>query len=153
MKKKIFEELMDSLLIANRLMNEYESKPRHYGNEDVLYSVECHTLRLINNEPDITITEIAKKMRKTKSASSQIIDKLVKKGYLQKNPHPTSNRTISLKLTEKGEIINANHESFDNESYLQILNDLNDFSVEELALFVKIQKKINERFEKNLELY
>ena len=78
------ERLFDVFLASIRYSKRYDSSPRSYGTEDVLYAEECHTLELIGKYEGITITEIARRVGKTKSAISQMVDRLIKKGLLEK---------------------------------------------------------------------
>ncbi|WP_067539305.1 MarR family winged helix-turn-helix transcriptional regulator [Nocardia crassostreae] len=49
-----------------------------------------------------TVGEIAEHLGVTKQAASQLVDELVKKGYAQRNPHPTDARARLITLTERG---------------------------------------------------
>ncbi|MGW2665117.1 MarR family winged helix-turn-helix transcriptional regulator [Nocardia tengchongensis] len=49
-----------------------------------------------------TAGEIAEHLGVTKQAASQLVDELVKKGYAQRNPHPTDARAKLVTLTERG---------------------------------------------------
>ncbi|MFE5286830.1 MarR family winged helix-turn-helix transcriptional regulator [Nocardia sp. NPDC056611] len=49
-----------------------------------------------------TVGEIAEHLGVTKQAASQLVDELVKKGYAQRNPHPTDARAKIVTLTERG---------------------------------------------------
>ncbi len=150
-RKKLFNEIMKSLILSAEYINKYENTNRKYGTDDVLYPVECHTIELIGNNPEISITEISRKMKKTKSAVSQLIDRLVKKGYLEKKIHPLSARSYLLLLTESGEIIHNHHKQFDLESYDEIFDCVEEFSVRELQTFLQIQKILNTKLKFNAE--
>ncbi|GAA1597171.1 MarR family winged helix-turn-helix transcriptional regulator [Actinoplanes couchii] len=49
-----------------------------------------------------TVTELAEHLEITKQAASQMAEELIRKGYLQRSPHPTDARARLLTLTEKG---------------------------------------------------
>ena len=147
-----FLEMMRLLLRSKELINCYENIPRTYGTTDVLYQGECHTIQAIGDDPDISITEIAKQMNKTKSASSQLIDRLVRKGFVIKSPSPHNNRSCVLSLTDLGKQVYQFHKKFDTDSYHSILESLSQFSLEELDLFIRIQSAINIKLEENTHL-
>lgn len=50
-----------------------------------------------------TVTELAEHLEITKQAASQMADELVRKGYVERRPHPTDARARLLALTAKGE--------------------------------------------------
>jgi DNA-binding MarR family transcriptional regulator len=49
-----------------------------------------------------TTTELAEHLEITKQAASQMADELIRKGYVERRPHPTDARARLLVLTEKG---------------------------------------------------
>ncbi len=148
-RNKLFMTAMDLLLKANLYINKYESTPRKYGTDDVLYEVESHTIDMIGKNEHIGVTEIARRMHKSKSAVSQIVNRLMKKGYLLKMPNPESQREVRLILTETGMKVFRYHESFDALSYQEILNNLNDFSDQDFQIYIKIQRTINRSLKSN----
>lgn len=50
-----------------------------------------------------TVTELAEHLEITKQAASQMADELVRKGYVERRPHPTDARARLLALTAQGE--------------------------------------------------
>jgi DNA-binding MarR family transcriptional regulator len=50
-----------------------------------------------------TVTELAEHLEITKQAASQMADELLRKGYVERRPHPTDARARLLVLTAKGE--------------------------------------------------
>ena len=130
----IYCDMMTELKLTNQLMNEYDSLPHDYGNA-VLYQSEAHLIQCIGQNDGITVTEASKLLKKTKSACSQ----MVKQTRNQKN-----NREYKLHLTEEGLIIYDHHENFDRMSYEHNSKELYHFTDEELQLYIKIQKRMNE---------
>ncbi|MVU75889.1 MarR family transcriptional regulator [Nocardia sp. ET3-3] len=62
-----------------------------------------HGFAFVRMAPDgATVVEIADHLGVTKQAASQLVDELVKKGYAQRNPHPTDARAKLITLTERG---------------------------------------------------
>jgi DNA-binding MarR family transcriptional regulator len=49
-----------------------------------------------------TVTELAAHLGVTKQAASQLVDELVRKGYVERRPHPVDARARLLELTERG---------------------------------------------------
>ena len=83
-------------------------------------------------------------MKKTKSACSQMVKKLVGKNWVKQTRNQKNNREYKLHLTEEGLIIYDHHENFDRMSYEHNSKELYHFTDEELQLYIKIQKRMNE---------
>ncbi|HZF90574.1 MarR family winged helix-turn-helix transcriptional regulator [Streptomyces sp.] len=49
-----------------------------------------------------TVTELAAHLGVTKQAASQLVDELVRKGYVERRAHPVDARARLLELTERG---------------------------------------------------
>jgi DNA-binding MarR family transcriptional regulator len=49
-----------------------------------------------------TTAELAEHLGVTKQAAAQLVDELVRKGYVERTPHPTDARARLLRLTDRG---------------------------------------------------
>ncbi|WP_433791284.1 MarR family winged helix-turn-helix transcriptional regulator [Actinoplanes sp. CA-252034] len=49
-----------------------------------------------------TVTDLAEHLEITKQAASQMVEDLIRKGYVERRPHPTDARARLLVLTERG---------------------------------------------------
>lgn len=137
---ELFTQLMDALFAFGQTSEINQNLPRTYGTDDVLYMAEVHMLRDIAGNEGITVTELAQMNSKTKSAVSQLVDKLAQKGLIEKKKHPGGNRQVALFLTEKGTVVNNYHTKFDRREYRQVLSKLSDYSDQD---FQKILEFIN----------
>lgn len=149
-RKVVFYELMEMLYETSRLISSYESIPRNYGTEDELYMVEVHTLGLIGDHKRITTTEIAELTNRTKSAVSQIVEKLVKKELVLKYRNPYNHRELIIELTEKGKIVYEYHEQLDESEYGKHLKNLKEYTAEDFQTFTEIAKVFNGGLERAL---
>lgn len=143
-------EIMGEMDKAYDFMYEYDSIPHSYGN-DVLYQAESHLIQHIGQREGVTITELSKILNKTRSACSQIVRKLCKKGWVEQVRNVKNNREYKLYLTEKGMEIYKNHEEFDKSCYRNYFTGLEQFSEKELKTYLKVQKKINDLFKCDIE--
>lgn len=150
-REYLFQHLLTQLIDSANHMHRYESKPRQYGTDDVLFMVECHTLEAIGDNPSITNTELANLMGKSKSAISQTINKLIKKQLLTKVPHPDNNLNQLFELTQRGTVVYNYHREFDVQNYRAIQRILDEFSDEELEIHIKIQASMNKILKANAE--
>lgn len=106
-----------------------EKKPRYYGTEHLLTRPEIHTINAIGDNPDINVTDLSKLQGVTKGASSQMIYKLVKKGFVTKNTSPNSDSEVVLGLTQQGKIAYEAHKAYhieSNEAFFLLLKDMPD---------------------------
>lgn len=71
---------------------------------------EIHTIVAINTQDGLNITALAKKQGVSKSAVSQMVSKLVKKGFITKELSPETDNEVVLKLTESGTAVCQEHE-------------------------------------------
>jgi DNA-binding MarR family transcriptional regulator len=146
-REEVFNELMETLYETSRLLSSYESFPRKYGTEDELFMVEVHTLALIGDHGKITTSEIAEITNRTKSAVSQMVDKLIKKELAVKYRNQNNYRELLIELTPKGQIVYEYHKKLDEMEYGKLLKSLNEFSTKDFQTYIKIAKVINSGIE------
>lgn len=146
----VFNELMETIYDTSRLISSYESFPRKYGTEDELFMVEVHTLNIIGDHRQITTSEIAEITNRTKSAVSQMVDKLIKKELAVKYRNQNNYRELIIELTPKGKIVYEYHKKLDETEYGKHLMNLKEFTAEDFQTFIKIAKVINYGVEKDL---
>ncbi|MEV0687945.1 MarR family transcriptional regulator [Nocardia sp. NPDC050378] len=62
-----------------------------------------HGFAFVRMAPDgATVGELAEHLGVTKQAASQLVDELVTKGYVERNPHPRDARARLITLTDRG---------------------------------------------------
>lgn len=149
---EIFAELMDCLFSFSQVSGINQNIPRTYGSDEVLYMAEVHMIRDIKNHDGITITQLARMNGKSKSAVSQMIDKLQQKGLVIKEKHPESNRKVAIYLSEKGERINKYHTRFDRKEYDKVLSHLTDYTNEDFQKIIRLLHIVNQGSEKAIRL-
>lgn len=63
----------------------------------------AHGFAFTRLAPDgATVTELAAHLGVTKQAASQLVEELVRKGYVERHPHPADARARLVVLTERG---------------------------------------------------
>ncbi|MEU9284763.1 MarR family transcriptional regulator [Streptomyces sp. NPDC048275] len=63
----------------------------------------AHGFAFTRLAPDgATVTDLATHLGVTKQAASQLVDELVRKGYVERRPHPDDARARLIVLTERG---------------------------------------------------
>lgn len=71
---------------------------------------ELHTLKIIGSIKDAKVFEIADKTGVTRPSMSATIDKLEKKEYVYRDKDQSDRRAVIIRLTDKGEEANNEHE-------------------------------------------
>lgn len=115
-----------------------------------VYPAEMQVLSLIYSSPLYTSTEISKKLYITKSATSQIIKKLVLKKYLSKYRVEDNERVVHFKLSERGKSLVENFMNSDASSLNILASDMDGFSEQELETIKFFLNKIENMFDKKL---
>ena len=123
-----FATMMDTLFEFSSVSGVNQSIPRTYGTEDVMYMAEVHLLRDIRDTENASVTSLAEAQGKSKSAITQLVNKLEKKKLLKKDSMP-GGRNILLSLTDKAE-------------YSNILAGLPDYSEEDFRKITELMQII-----------
>lgn len=89
----------------------FEKKFHIYGVKEPLYSSEIHILSVIGNSENIYGMEIARRLGVTKSAASQMLIKLERKGLISKQVSEDKQTKYIYFLTAEGEKVYDFHEN------------------------------------------
>lgn len=95
------------------MFRESEKNQNDYGTGDLYTSLEVHTVTRIEDNPGITVTEIAEQTNRTKGAVSQIITKLENKGLVRREKDPENPRRVCLFVTDDGFKLSRSHKEYD----------------------------------------
>ncbi|MBP2026213.1 DNA-binding MarR family transcriptional regulator [Acetoanaerobium pronyense] len=99
---------------------------------------EMHTIEAIGYEDIKSMTETAEILRITVGTLTTSVNRLVKKGYVERLRDDTDRRIVLIKLTEKGKEVFKIHEQFHIEMVEKLLEDLN--LEEDTALIGSLEK-------------
>lgn len=147
---ELFDKLINTFDEGYVFVYKYDAEHHKYGDE-VLYQTEMHLLCYVGRNPKTTATAIAAAMDKTVSACSQIIRKLRRKNLVEQIRNAENNREYYLELTELGWKVFAAHEDFENACLKRTYDYLNEFSDKDLYTYIRVQKRLNEAFKRDLE--
>lgn len=134
--------LFEKLYSIERLIAALQKKPHLYAGI-LLYANESHTLKLIAQQEGISQAEISEQTYRTKGATSNMVDKLVIKGLVNRQREEGNQRRYLLTLTELGREVHNLHIAYDEKQAGQLLKGL-DLSEEELAAGNQLLSKIIE---------
>lgn len=102
--------------------------------------VQLKAIYRISTHPEISLGELAEKLRLTNSTVSGVIDRLVHSGLVERVIPPENRRSVSINLTEKGENLLREIMESDTGAIAKIkrLNDLPDEETKNLLRLHKI---------------
>lgn len=140
---------IDNIYTLNRIITALDKEPKGYNTEFELYSNEVHTLRFIAEKEGITQTELSRKMFRTKAATSIMLSKLEKKGFIIRKTDEEDARVTRLYLTEVGKRVERGHVAFDSEKVETWMWDI-DYDPKELESANKVMEAFAEYIEKNI---
>lgn len=93
------------LRVANQLVEGIQQGLAHRGFDDVR-PMHGFAFARLSGSP-ATASELAMHLGVTKQAAAQLVDYLVERGYLRRDPDPTDRRARMLVLTEHGRACTA----------------------------------------------
>lgn len=109
---------------------------------------EMHTIDAIGTKGNRTMGKIAHDLRITMGTLTSAINRLIKKGYVERSRTEADRRVVLVSLTEKGLQAYKIHDDFHKEMVEVTLNYYNE---EEQELLYKILENVNKFFEKKYE--
>lgn len=149
-REDILRQIWESQDEAYLLMTEYDSLPHHYGTT-TLYQAEAYIINWIGRVPGITTTALAKELKKTPSACSQIVRKLIMKNLVTQERNAENKRLYNLRLTADGEKVYQDHASFNEYCQSITFDMLAEFTEAELNTCLRVQQRINEAYHGDVE--
>lgn len=120
----------------------YMNIKKDYGTGEELSMMEAHILTDIVDYEGITVTELSKKWKKTRSAISQTIKSLLKKEYIYRVNSKDDAKFFYLHPYQKAKDFALAHKRYDNVDIVKTNKSLLEkFSVDELIIFDKIMEE------------
>lgn len=136
---KILNEQMDEIYQFVLMYSYYITDRKEYAPNVKLTMMEIHILTDIFDNEDITVTMLAKKWKKTSSAISQIVKRLLKRELVTRESSSVDGKIYHLYPTETGKELIINHKKFDIRTIITTYHKLlENFSIDELMTFHKV---------------
>ncbi len=111
---------------------------------------EMHLIECVgqDSENGRTVSEIADYLKVAKPSVTVAVNKLERKGYLQKSGSQTDGRVVHVTLTREGRKVYLYHDRY----HLNMIREIEDeFNEEEREYLVRVIGKLNKFFEKSAE--
>jgi len=127
--------MVDFQAVGNKL----QAKVLQSEHDNLVTFSQWFVLAIVEQHCDIGIKELSKMLGNSSSATTQLVDGLVDKGYVERNDDPKDRRALQLKLSVKGKkyIIEKKKKHMKN-----IVKLFDVFSNRELVVLLKLHKKI-----------
>lgn len=145
-----YSKMMEAFFEGARIIYAYDKKPRNYGVHQELYMAEMHTLVVIADKQGMTITELAEMTHKTKSAVTQMTNKLQKKKMITKSRSKEYYKEVELFLTDHGRMACEYHRALDESNYTDGLKHLGNYSAEDLKKSAEIFAIVTQTFKSDV---
>ncbi|WP_315067158.1 MarR family transcriptional regulator [uncultured Clostridium sp.] len=110
---------------------------------------EVHTIEVIGMYNERTMSEVAQKLKITVSTLTTAINKLIKKGYVERKRIEEDRRVVLVKLTKKGKLAYKLHQRFHKK---MINNAIEGLSLEEEKILLSSLNKLNDFFKEKYKL-
>ena len=94
---------------------------------------EVHTIQAVGEHEQMSITQVAARFGITKSAASQMVAKLVNRGFLSKKQAIHSGKEFELTLTALGWKAFRAHERFHGKDMAKLVDRLSAFPISQIA--------------------
>lgn len=134
--------------------NKIENMKRLYDTDIMLTPKEIHTIQLIGQYPQIGIIDLAQRQGVTKGATSQMVKKLVEKGFVIKRQSLASEAEICLELTELGQRAYQGHADYHQNigrQWKEILDQMSEADLQVLIRFIESVERMVDMEEKKGE--
>lgn len=145
---KAFYKTIDILDKTVHLYNSFENKKTNYGLDCKISIKEIHAIQFVGENPGTNLVSLSKYFGTTKSAGSQMVNRLIAKNYVIKNRSEHSAAEISLFLTDEGMTIYKAHNEFHQQGIFDMDEFASKYSDEEWErcgeMLLYIQAKLSE---------
>ena len=110
---------------------------------------EIHTLEAIGMYDEKTMSEVAQHLKITVGTLTTAINKLIKKGYVERKRIEEDRRVVLIKLLKKGKLACRLHEKFHKDMINTAIDGLSD---EEEDVLIRSLTKLNMFFKEKYKL-
>jgi DNA-binding MarR family transcriptional regulator len=149
-KEDLIKHAVHGLLRIAHLYARIEAMPISVDEKRSVSTREAHTIQAVGEGDSHSVTQLANHFGITKSAASQLVAKLEKKGFLLKRPAVHSNKEFTLSLTDLGWRAFRAHEYFHGKDFTELVNSLGAFPISQIATLSVLMETMGSVMEKRL---
>lgn len=152
-KHDLIKESIQKLLRIAHMYARIEAMPIPVNHSESVTTHEAHTIQAIGEERSVNVTQLADHFGISKSAASQTVAKLEKRGFLVRKAAPHGGREQLLVLTELGWLAFRAHEQFHGKDFKQLVDSLSAFPISQIATLSVLMEPLAEVMEKRLSTH
>lgn len=137
----------DKLVQINKMLVEVYDDVNHIEEYSIksgafkdLSITEIHTIEAVGLYGSKTMSEVAAELEITMGTLTAAVDKLIKKGYVERSRSDTDRRIVNVNLTKRGKLAYRIHEKFHLDMVQAIMLD---FTAEEEEILLTSLSKLN----------
>lgn len=138
----VSDDRLDELCeLFNQVVNQYgkfEKEVHAFGVNIPLHLSDTHTIVAIGKHTNINIVNLSRLQGISRSAASQMVSKLVKRGFVKKETSPKTDNEVLLTLTETGKNIYDAHEKQHQQLKAKLADILEKYPTDTLDILMKI---------------
>jgi DNA-binding MarR family transcriptional regulator len=138
--KEKFIEINKMLVEVYDDVNHIEEYSIKKGVFSDLSITEIHTIEAVGLYGSKTMSEIAAELEITMGTLTTAVDKLIKKGYMERSRSNTDRRIVNVNLTKRGKLAYRIHEKFHLDMVEAVMDD---FAAEEEEVLLTALRKLN----------
>ncbi|OPY08113.1 MAG: MarR family protein [Syntrophaceae bacterium PtaB.Bin095] len=132
-KEELIKSAIQQLLRIARKYSRIEGLPVPVDGDIKITTAEAHTIQAVGEGEQVRVLDLATRFGITKSAASQMVAKLIRKGFLEKRQSPHNSKEFPLSLTALGWRAFHSHEQFHGKDWAELLERLSAFSLSQIA--------------------
>jgi DNA-binding MarR family transcriptional regulator len=128
-----------------RLLNKFgriEKMPIVLDNGVELTTKEIHTIQAIGEAENINVTDVGVHFGVTKGAASQMVSRLVERGFVTKSMSAHSNKEYELSLTDLGWKAFKAHERFHGQDMDELIAQIGSYKQERIHDFEEMLGRV-----------
>lgn len=136
------EEKVQSVIHSFRDVSRFFYKQMwQHANELGVTIVQLQILKILAENPNISLQELTKRMSSGKSTVSSTVDRLVKADYVKRDRSEEDRRAIVLSLTKLGETKKKEGQTL----FIKRLSRLNEIDEAEIEKLIELHELIKEK--------
>ncbi len=132
-KEEIIRHAIQQLLQVARKYSRSEELPITVDEGFEISTAEAHTIQAVGEGEQVRVIDIAKRFGISKSAASQMVSKLIKKGFIEKKQSLENSKEYPLSLTKLGWRGFEAHKKFHGKDMEYLIKSLDSFSLSQIS--------------------
>jgi DNA-binding MarR family transcriptional regulator len=132
-KDELIKGTIRQLLRVSKKYARIEGLPIPVRGDVSITTAEAHTIQIVGEGEQVRVLDLATQFGISKSAASQMVARLIKKGFVEKQQSIHNSKEFPLSLTELGWEAFRAHEQFHGKDFAALVNRLSAFSLPQIA--------------------